>query len=154
MDKRQELINTAIQAFASMITQKLDILMVVAKEAGNATDSLAAAMATAMVGIKGAAHCTMKQSETNEPTVQHMLFSALLVAACNDCDGDGGHPMEISEETILKAFDDYERLTGRKPDSILNPSFVEWARSAENINLPQEQKTSLSKFFPPSPGQH
>lgn len=153
-EDRQELIIKAIQAFASMITRKLDLLMIVAKDAGNATDALAAAMTTAMVGIKGAAHCTMAKSDSGEPTVQQMLFAAILCAACTDCDGEGGHPMDISPETILKACDDYERLTSRKPDDILNPSFIGWARSSENIALSQEQKVSLSKFLPPEAAQH
>lgn len=144
----------AIQLLAQDITKKLDLLMTVGNAVGSASDSLGGALVVAMIGLKGVATVTMKRTKSMEPTAEQFLFAALLAAASNDCDGDGGHLVEVSPSSILAAMKDYERLTGRKPDDFLSESLLKWIKRDSEINLSEEQKVNLGKFLPPSAAQH
>jgi hypothetical protein len=153
MDNKQAAIdaaNDAIIKLASLTTKKIDQLMGLINKIGDSSLTISAPLTVGLVGIKGVACVVMKDFNNNEPTTEHILFAALLIAACTDCDGNGGHPIEFGPATTLKAFDDYERLTGLQPDKLLNRYFVEWTRGAEKVELPPEQKISLSKFLPPA----
>jgi hypothetical protein len=140
----------AIVALVNATTKKVDQLMRLVNKIGDSSLTVSVPLSVGLVGIKGVATIVMKDNKHTEPTTEHILFAALLIAACVDCDGAGGHPIEFGPVNALKAFDDYERLTGLQPDKILNPVFVEWARGAEKVELPPEQKISLSKFLPPA----
>jgi hypothetical protein len=153
MDNKQAAIdaaNAAVIELANVTTKRVDQLMGLVNKIGDGSLTVSVPLIIAVVGIKGVACGVMKDFNNNEPTTEHMLFAALLIAACVDCDGNGGHPIEFGPANALKAFDDYERLTGLPPDKILRRYFVEWTRGAERVELPPEQKISLAKFLPPA----
>lgn len=68
-------------------------------------------------------------------TKESILFAALLTVRMSpelDHSNDTV-PVEFSPMVVLDAMDDFEKLTGKKPDPFLNPAMIASARKNEGI---------------------
>jgi len=79
----------------------------------------------------------LEKYDPNKVTKPHnVLFAALLLArmAPDVGDRDKVH-LEMSPVVVLQAMEDFEKLTGTKPDAILHPRMVEAAREQETTSV-------------------
>lgn len=100
----------------------------------------------------------MKADPTKAVKTQNVLFAALLIARCAPEVGDRQNAMvETNPELIYSAMEDFEKLTGQRPDKYLNPHMVKQIREfmerqenplqgllASRKNSPETRNTPLN----------
>lgn len=64
-------------------------------------------------------------------TPDHGLMAALMFSQMVNIVDKSTHSVEYNVEMVLNAMNDFEKLTGRKPDDLLAPPMVKAARELE-----------------------
>lgn len=76
-----------------------------------------------------------RDAKSRPITSDNVLFAALLVASAVEPVSDDGVKLEFHRGIILDAMQAFEKLTGKKPDDMLNKHMVSAARAVENESV-------------------
>lgn len=117
------------KVFEKTVQVGASLAQAAAKSGDNMPESICLSLAAASGAVGVVASLVQHEDDNAEPNADHVLFACLLLAnTTQPVKGTHDAIFAFDPSIVLDTLNQYERLTGRKPDSLLLSNMVKAAR--------------------------
>ena len=147
--KRQEVANQLSRA----VSTQLGMTLTVFEDPGQ---KVTCSSSVAMIGVATTASLLCDTTKAQiiidgksafVPTPAHVLFASLFVANSSEFYKNGGLAVEFEFNNIIQSLDQFQTLTGRSFEQMLNPSLLERIQELKTQTA-ELSRGEMSKFMP------